>query len=70
MPDVTVAFNPVEGDDNPLGVKGIGEGPTTASPPTVVNAVLDALAPRGVSHIDMPVTPETVWRALAGAAKS
>jgi len=70
MPDVTVAFNPVEGDDNPLGVKGIGEGPTTASPPTVVNAVLDALAPRGVTHIDMPVTPETVWRALTDAAKS
>jgi len=69
MPDVTVAFNPVEGDDNPLGVKGIGEGPTTASPPTVVNAVLDALAPRGVSHIDMPLTPETVWRALADAAQ-
>jgi len=69
MPDVTVAFNPVEGDDNPLGVKGIGEGPTTASPPTVVNAVLDALAPRGVTHIDMPLTPETVWRALQAASK-
>jgi carbon-monoxide dehydrogenase large subunit len=69
MPDVTVAFNPVEGDDNPLGVKGIGEGPTTASPPTVVNAVLDALAPRGVTRIDMPLTPETVWRALAETAK-
>jgi carbon-monoxide dehydrogenase large subunit len=70
MPDVTVAFNPVEGDDNPLGVKGIGEGPTTASPPTVVNAVLDALGPRGVSHIDMPLTPETVWRAIARGSKS
>jgi carbon-monoxide dehydrogenase large subunit len=70
MPDVTVAFNPVEGDDNPLGVKGIGEGPTTASPPTVVNAVLDALAPRGVTHIDMPLTPETVWQAIARASKS
>jgi aerobic carbon-monoxide dehydrogenase large subunit len=69
MPDLTIAFNPVEGDDNPLGVKGIGEGPTTASPPTVVNAVLDALAPRGVTHIDMPLTPETVWRALAASKK-
>ncbi|MDH3236488.1 MAG: molybdopterin-dependent oxidoreductase, partial [Alphaproteobacteria bacterium] len=69
MPDVTVVFNPVEGDDNPLGVKGIGEGPTTASPPTIVNAVLDALSARGVAHIDMPLTPETVWRALVEAAK-
>jgi carbon-monoxide dehydrogenase large subunit len=68
MPEVSVVFNPVEGDDNPLGVKGIGEGPTTASPPTVVNAVLDALALRGVGHIDMPLTPETVWRALTEAA--
>jgi len=68
MPDVRVVFNPVEGDDNPLGVKGIGEGPTTASPPTVVNAVLDALAPLGVTHIDMPLTPETVWRAIREAA--
>ncbi len=67
LPAVTTLFNPVEGDDNPLGVKGIGEGPTTASPPTVVNAVLDALAGRGVSHLDMPLTPETVWRALQEA---
>ncbi len=52
---------------NPMGVKGIGEAGTIAAPPAVVNAVLDALAPLGVTAIDMPVTPERVWRAIAEA---
>ncbi|MFP4628086.1 MAG: xanthine dehydrogenase family protein molybdopterin-binding subunit [Halobacteriales archaeon] len=51
---------------NDLGVKGIGEAGTIAAPPAVVNAVVDALAPRGVRHLDMPVTDETVWQALGG----
>ena len=66
MAEIVARFNPVDGDDNPLGVKGIGEGPTTASPPTVINAVLDALAGDGVTHLDMPLTPEKVWRAING----
>jgi carbon-monoxide dehydrogenase large subunit len=49
---------------NPLGVKGIGEAGTIASPAAVVNAVVDALAPHGITHLDMPLTPEKVWRAL------
>ncbi len=52
---------------NPMGVKGVGEAGTIASPPAVVNAVLDALAPLGVTHIDMPATPERVWRAIRDA---
>jgi aerobic carbon-monoxide dehydrogenase large subunit len=52
---------------NPLGVKSAGETGTIGSPPAVVNAVLDALAPYGVKHLDMPVTPEKVWRALKEA---
>lgn len=52
---------------NPLGVKGIGEAGTTAAPPTLVNAVLDALRPLGVEHLDMPLTPERVWRAIRTA---
>jgi carbon-monoxide dehydrogenase large subunit len=52
---------------NPLGVKGAGETGTIASTPAVVNAVLDALAPFGVKHIDMPLTPERVWRAVRAA---
>jgi carbon-monoxide dehydrogenase large subunit len=51
---------------NPLGVKGIGEAGTIASPAAVVNAVLDALLPLGVCHLDMPLTPEKVWRAIHG----
>jgi aerobic carbon-monoxide dehydrogenase large subunit len=49
---------------NPLGIKGVGELPTVAAPAAVANAVLDALARFGVRHIDTPLTPEKVWRAL------
>ena len=49
---------------NPLGVKGMGEGATTGTPPAIVNAVVDALEPFGVRHIEMPLTPERVWRAI------
>ena len=52
---------------NPLGAKGIGEAATIGSTPTVVNAVMDALAPFGVRHVDMPLRPEKVWRAIHDA---
>jgi len=52
---------------NPLGVKGIGESGTIGAPPTVINAVIDALSPLGVEHIDMPATPARVWEAIAHA---
>jgi aerobic carbon-monoxide dehydrogenase large subunit len=55
---------------NPLGVKGIGETGTIASTPAVYNAVMDALAPLGVERIDMPLTPERVWRAIRDARGS
>ena len=51
---------------NPLGAKGLGEAGTIGIPPAVVNAVVDALAPLGVTHLDMPLTAEKVWRALGG----
>jgi carbon-monoxide dehydrogenase large subunit len=51
---------------NPLGVKGVGEAGTIASTPAVINAVVDALRPYGITDIDMPATPERVWRALQG----
>jgi carbon-monoxide dehydrogenase large subunit len=54
-------------DVNPLGVKGAGETGTIASTPAVVNAVVDALAPLGIKHIDMPLTAERVWRAIEEA---
>ena len=55
---------------NPLGAKGVGESGALAAPPAVVNAVMDALSPLGIRHIDMPLTPEKIWRALrqSGAA--
>jgi aerobic carbon-monoxide dehydrogenase large subunit len=54
-------------DVNPLGAKGAGETGTIASTPAVVNAVMDALAPLGIRHLDMPLTPERVWRAIEEA---
>jgi aerobic carbon-monoxide dehydrogenase large subunit len=49
---------------NPLGAKGVGEGATIGATPAVVNAVLDALAPAGVTEVSMPMTPMHVWRAI------
>jgi len=54
---------------NPLGIKAIGEAGTIAAPPTIVNAVLDALQGCGVEHIDMPLTPSRVWHAAHAAQK-
>ncbi len=52
---------------NPLGVKGIGEAGTIAAPPVIVSAICDALKPFGISHIDMPLTPPRIWKALQNA---
>jgi len=52
---------------NPLGVKGVGEAGAIASPAAVVNAAVDALSHLGIKHIDMPLTPEKVWRAINAA---
>jgi carbon-monoxide dehydrogenase large subunit len=52
---------------NELGMKGIGESGTVGSTPAVQNAVVDALLHLGVRHVDMPATPERVWRAIADA---
>jgi carbon-monoxide dehydrogenase large subunit len=53
---------------NPLGVKGAGEAGCCGAPAAIVNAVLDALAEYGVTHIDMPLTPMKVWRAINGTS--
>jgi carbon-monoxide dehydrogenase large subunit len=63
--DKTVTVTPF----NPLGAKGIGEAATIGSTPAVVNAVVDALRSFGVRHLDMPLRPERVWRAMQGGAK-
>jgi len=60
--DITLAALPTA--VNPLGVKGAGQAGCIAAPQTVVNAILDALSPLGIEHIDMPATPERIWRAI------
>jgi len=67
LPDIEVDLVEVPCLSNPLGVKGAGEAGAIGSPPAVMNAVLNAMAERGVTHLDMPAAPEIVWRALASA---
>ena len=64
LPSFTTELSQVLTPTNPLGVRGGGEGGTTGAIGTVVNAVVDALAEFGVTHIDMPLTPEKIWRAI------
>jgi carbon-monoxide dehydrogenase large subunit len=65
LPDIEVELVEVPCASNPLGVKGAGEAGAVGSPPAVINAIIDALRPDGVTHIDMPATPEKVWHAIA-----
>ena len=65
IPDIEVELLEVPCLSNPLGVKGAGEAGAVGSPPAVINAIIDALSSDGVTHIDMPATPERVWRAMA-----
>jgi carbon-monoxide dehydrogenase large subunit len=69
LPPLPVRFVSVPTASNPLGVKGAGQAGAIAAPHTVVLAVLDALAPLGVSTLDMPATPERVWRAIRDARR-
>jgi aerobic carbon-monoxide dehydrogenase large subunit len=62
-------FVDVPAKTNPLGVKGIGEAGCVGAPPAVMNAILDALRPLGVKHLDMPATPRRVWEALQTAKR-
>jgi carbon-monoxide dehydrogenase large subunit len=66
LPRMELSHTTTPTDVNPLGAKGVGEAGTIGSTPAIVNAVIDALSPFGVRHIDMPVRPERIWRAAAG----
>lgn len=66
FPVITAARTETPSPHNPLGVKGAGEMGTIASTVAVANAVMDALAPLGIRHLDMPFTPERVWKAMQG----
>ena len=67
LPDLDIHLDGVPTSANPLGSKGAGQAGAIASPPCVIAAVLDALSAVGVSHIDMPATPERVWAAIQAA---
>jgi carbon-monoxide dehydrogenase large subunit len=64
VPPIEVTFIGTATANNSLGVKGAGECGTMGAAPAVINAIVDALAARGIRHIDMPATPEKIWRAL------
>ena len=64
MPGIAFHYNEFPSPSNPMGVKGCGESGCVGGPAAFVSAVLDALEPRGVRHLDMPLTPERVWRAI------
>ncbi|CAN7348922.1 aerobic carbon-monoxide dehydrogenase large subunit [Arthrobacter sp. LjRoot78] len=66
VPDWETGFTVTPSPHHPIGAKGIGESATVGSPPAIVNAVVDALAPYGVVHMDMPCTPARVWEAMQG----
>ena len=69
LPDLDIHLLGVPTDANPLGVKGAGQAGAIAAPQAIVSAVLDALASLGVIHLDMPLTPERVWRAIQQAGR-
>ncbi len=69
LPDFDITLTGVPTSANPLGVKGSGQAGAMAAPQAIICAVLDALAPLGVTHIDMPATPERVWRAIQAAQR-
>jgi aerobic carbon-monoxide dehydrogenase large subunit len=64
---MTLKSNPVPTRTNPLGVKGAGEAGCVGALPVVANAVINALSPLGIRHVDMPATPEKLWRAIRAA---
>jgi carbon-monoxide dehydrogenase large subunit len=68
LPDFTAGRISTPCPNNPLGAKGIGESGSVGAPAAVINAVVDALAGFGVEHIDMPATPEKIWRIIQGGA--
>jgi carbon-monoxide dehydrogenase large subunit len=69
LPRFDVRFVEIPTDANPIGAKGAGQAGAIGAPHTIMNAVLDALAPFGIEHLDMPATPQRVWAALRGAGE-
>lgn len=70
IPRMRTGFHVSPAPSNPLGAKGIGEAGCVGAPPAIVAAVCDALKPFGISHLDMPLTPPKVWRAIHETSRS
>jgi carbon-monoxide dehydrogenase large subunit len=70
LPSMQVISNPSPTPTNPLGAKGAGEAGTVGALPAVMNAIVDALQPFGIKHIDMPATPQRIWMAIKDAQQS
>ncbi|HTE94320.1 MAG TPA: xanthine dehydrogenase family protein molybdopterin-binding subunit, partial [Bradyrhizobium sp.] len=70
FPKFDTALSEVASTTHPLGIRAGGEGGTTPALAAVVNAIVDALAELGVTHIEMPATPERVWRAIRAAQEA
>ena len=64
FPNFVIAFEEIPSTTNPLGVKGIGEAGAIGAPTAVMNAVIHALRPFGVTHVELPATPMRVWKAI------
>jgi carbon-monoxide dehydrogenase large subunit len=64
IPDYVIGSTVTPSPSNPMGVKGVGEAGTIGSTPAIVNAVMNALAPLGIRHVDVPLLPERLWRAM------
>jgi aerobic carbon-monoxide dehydrogenase large subunit len=67
VPPVLIEKTCTPSPRNPLGAKGVGEAGCIGMPPAVVNAAVDALAPWGITHLDMPLTPARLWSAIRAA---
>ncbi|HEV2756544.1 MAG TPA: molybdopterin cofactor-binding domain-containing protein, partial [Actinomycetota bacterium] len=68
VPDWELGATYTPSPHHPIGAKGVGESSNVGSPPAIVNAVVDALSPLGVKHVDMPCTPARVWQAMQEAS--
>jgi carbon-monoxide dehydrogenase large subunit len=70
LPDFETGHTATPSPRTALGVKGIGESATIGSTPAIANAVMDALAPLGIRHLDIPLTPDKVWQAITAARRA
>ncbi|MBI3849153.1 MAG: xanthine dehydrogenase family protein molybdopterin-binding subunit [Verrucomicrobia bacterium] len=68
IPEYLMGSTVTPSPSNPMGIKGVGEAGTIGATPAIANAVIDALSPLGVRHLDLPLTPEKVWNAISSAS--